>query len=113
MELEMEVEKDRENAKKDTITTLVALYNDAIAYFAHIDDDEQCEKLTLHMQQFTIKPHVLKVLDKFEMQRVEQMDDGVDSGDSTDDESSARKTDKRKRPVKAMHRKCNIENFRA
>ena len=41
------------------------------------------------------------------------MDDGEDSEDSTDDESSARKTDKRKRPVKAMHRKHNIENFRA
>jgi hypothetical protein len=67
----------------------------------------------MHMQQFTTKPHVLKVLDLAEVKRVAAMDDGEDSDDSTDDESSARKTDKRKRPVKAMHRKRNIENFRA
>ena len=113
MELELEVEKEREKAKKETIMTLIDLFNDALGYFATVDDDENCHKWTMHMQQFTTKPHVLKVLDLAEVQRVAAMDDGEDSEDSTDDESSARKTDKRKRPVKAMHRKHNIENFRA
>lgn len=66
MEMEKEVDKQRDKCDESLIRGLMQLYSDAIEYFGFIDQPQRCSELQMRMQSILVRPYVLDCLTRFE-----------------------------------------------
>ena len=72
LELEKEIEKQKENTPEVILKGLMALYSEAIEYFGFIDQVDRCGELQMRMQSILVKPYVLKCLERYEKEHLEE-----------------------------------------
>ena len=72
LELERQVEIQKEKCPEKILKQLTNLYSDAIEYFGFLDDHKQCLELQMRMQGILVRPYVLDCLAKFEREQKER-----------------------------------------
>merc|ERR1712188_90249 len=69
LELEHQIEKQKEKVEEKLLREIMDLYSQAIEYFGYVDQPQRCTDLQKRMQSILVRDYILDSLSRYDQER--------------------------------------------